>query len=340
MTTAARYRAACSAGAPVTLGLISNPLAKTNWRSVAHVRLTSLLSDPKYAISTPSVERVPEAVRELLFERGCNVLAINGGDGTIHSLVQSTIEVLANAQGGEEELPLPVFLLLNGGGMNMLARTFDTRGHPVKTVRRFLSRFEGAPLGSLTIRSVPLVEVHEPDGWVRYGFIFGSELVLNALTMYERFGQGYRGLVRLLGAISAGVVFETELWRQFGHLLSAPQTPVAVDGVTRAPYACVVVSSVPLTLVLGLIRTLSRRARPRRLEGLIIQETDPLKLVSMIPALLFGHRHEEVTPIEDASEVSLCGPYTLDGERFVHLNSEASIRVTGSRRTFRAVWLG
>jgi hypothetical protein len=91
---------------------------------------------------------------------------------------------------------------------------------------------------------------------------------------------------------------------------------------------------------LGLIRTLSRRARPRRLEGLIIQETDPLKLVSMIPALLFGHRHEEVIPIEDASEVSLCGPYTLDGERFVHLNSEASIRVTGSRRTFRAVWLG
>lgn len=340
MTGPQRYRQACSPRAPVTLGLISNPLAKTNWRSVAHERLKSLMSDSTVALSTPSVERVPTAVRELLFDRGCNVLAVNGGDGTIHALVQATIQVLSEADDGGGELPLPTFLLLNGGGMNMLARTFDTRGHPVKTVKRFLNRFEGRPLGSLTVRHVPLIEVHEPEGVVRYGFIFGSELVLNALTMYERFGQGYRGLAKLFGSIGAGVVFETELWKQFGHLLYPPETSIEVDGVERSPYACAVVSTVPLTLLLGLVRALTRRARPRRLEGLIICETDPIKLVSMIPALLLAQPHAQVLPLEDASEVTLCGPYTLDGERFIHLDADASIRVIGSSRAFRAVWLG
>ena len=129
----------------MTLGLISNPMARTNWRSVAHDRLRTLLDDPSLAISTPSVDAVPGAVRELLLERACNVLAINGGDGTIHTVIEATIAVL---DAEDPPLPRPVFLLLNGGGMNMLARTFDTRGHPVKTLRRFLSYASRAPLGA------------------------------------------------------------------------------------------------------------------------------------------------------------------------------------------------
>ena len=340
MSSTERYRRACLDEAPVCLGLISNPLAKTNWRSVAHERLKSLLDDPSLALSTPSVESVPDAIRTLLFERGCNVLAINGGDGTIHALVQATVEVLDREEDAGDRFPLPIFLLLNGGGMNMLARTFDTRGHPVKTVRRFLHHAKDGPLGALTVRHVPMLEVHEPDGLVRYGFIFGSELVLNALTMYERFGQGYRGLARLFTALGAGAVFETELWQRFGHLLEPPNTPLRVDGVAHMPYSCAVASTVPLTLMLGLVRAMSRRARPRRLEGMVIKETDAIKLVSMIPALLFGGKHSQVVALEDATEMSLHGPYTLDGERFIHLDAAAAIRVVGSQRAFRAVWLG
>ena len=336
----ASYLRSNAPDARVRLGLISNPLAKTNWRSVAHARLCKLLDEPSMAISTNSVEEVPRALERLLFEEGCNVLAVNGGDGTIHGVVQAAIELLESRSNDGVTLPLPIFLLLNGGGMNMLARTFDTRGHPVKTLRRFLERFSGASLGALTLRHTSLVEVHEPDGHVRHGFIFGSELVLNALTMYERFGQGYRGLARLFGAIGAGAVFETELWRRFGHLLEPPTTPLVVDGVVRSPYSCVVISTVPLTLLLGLVQTLKRRARPRKLEGLIIEETDPSKVISMIPALLFGRAHAQVRPVEDALEVKLHGPYTLDGERFTHVAAGAPIRVCGSSRGFRALWLG
>ena len=292
----AMYARSADPQANVCLGLISNPLAKTNWRSVAHERLRDLLPDPSLAISTNSLEEVPEALRTLLFHRGCNVIAINGGDGTIHGVLQATIALFRELWGEEERPPLPIFLLLNGGGMNMLARTFDTRGHPVKTLKRFLKGHGDARLDSLTLRHVPLVEVHEPTGHIRYGFIFGSELVLNALTMYERFGQGYRGLSRLFGAIAAAMVVKTELWHRFGHLLEAPTTPLSVEGREQAPYACVVASTVPLTLLLGLVRTLTRRARPGRLEGLIIEEIDPIKLVSMFPWLLLCHAHQRSSP--------------------------------------------
>jgi hypothetical protein len=222
----------------------------------------------------------------------------------------------------------------------MLARTFDTRGHPVKTLRRFLSYASRAPLGALTTRQVPMLEVHEPDGTIRHGFIFGSELVLNALTMYERFGQGYRGLSRLFGAIGAGLLFETELWRRFGHLLEPPKTPLTLDGVMHAPYGCVVATTVPLTLLLGFVRSMNRRARPRRMEGLVITETEPVKLVRMIPALLSGRAHQSVIPMLDVRELVVHGPYTLDGERFSHLEAESRIKVQGSDQPFRAVWLG
>ena len=157
MTGPQRYRQACSPRAPLTLGLISNPLAKTNWRSVAHERLKSLMSDSTLAVSTASVERVPAAVRELLFEHGCNVLAVNGGDGTIHALVQATIQVLSEADDGDGDLPLPTFLLLNGGGMNMLARTFDTRLRGDRSARlqcvtcrllRFMSQMVSSAMAS------------------------------------------------------------------------------------------------------------------------------------------------------------------------------------------------
>ena len=185
-----------------------------------------------------------------------------------------------------------------------------------------------------------MLEVHEADGTTRHGFIFGSELVLNALTMYERFGQGYRGLARMFGAIGAGVIFETELWRQFGHLLNPPCTSLDVDDVSHTPYGCIVASTVPLTLMLGLVPAMNRRARPRRMEGLVITETDALALVSMIPSLLSGREHPSALQVHDAHELRLHGPYTLDGERFTHLDAEDPIRVIGSSRQFRAVWLG
>ncbi len=299
-----------------------------------------MLDDPDLAVSTPSVDHLAGAVTTLLFERDCNVLAINGGDGTIHATINAVVDAIDAAGAGlPTPLPLPRFLLLNGGGMNMLARTFDTRGHPRRTVARFQRHARQRTLGAMRTRVTPMLEVHEPDGTVRRGFIFGSEAVMNALTMYERFGQGYRGLTRFLLEVAAGMVWETEQWARWGHLLSAPWTPLRIDGREVPQYMAVVASTVPMTLLLGMIATVPRPPSLGSLEGLVITETDPNRVVRLIPALMLGKGSESVEPLAGARCLELQGPYTLDGERFPRLESHAPVRVVASERSIRGIWL-
>lgn len=322
--------------APICIGLLSNPMAATNWRSVAHRRLVHLLPDPSLAISTPSVSHVDQALERLLIGSGCNVLAINGGDGTIHTTLQALIRLLGNRG---LKASLPTLLFLNGGGMNMLARTFDTRGHPVKTLARFVAWTRGRTYGEIERRSVPLLAVKEGDEAQRYGVIFGSELVLNALTMYERFGRGYRGLSRLLAEVVLGSVMETETWKTFHHLLDPPKHPLSIGEGPPTAYMCAVASTVPMTLALGTIRTLTRHARPGHFESMIIEPRDVAGLVQLIPGLMMERPQPGVMSCSDVASIALRGSYTLDGERFTHLTSEDEIHVTGTDIVIDGVWV-
>src|SRR5690606_9873981 len=102
----------------------------------------------------------------------------------------------------------------------------------------------------------------------------GSELVYNALTMYERFGQGYRGLSRFLWEVAAGYTLRTELWHRYGHLLDAPTTPLEVDGTVYPRYTAVVATTVPLELAKGTLGTIHRTAAPGTMNVVCVLPTD------------------------------------------------------------------
>ncbi len=313
-----RWARSMAPSAPVKLGLISNPMARTNWRSVGHERLLPLLDDPFCAVSTPSADDLDWALGYLLFQRGCNVLAINGGDGTIHHTVGKAIELRRReSERVGRSLPLPLFLFLNGGGMNMLARTFETRGHPRRTVRAFLAKARRRSLGTLATREVPLLGVEEPTGRVRHGFIFGSEVVLNALTMYERYGQGYRGLSRFFWTLASGYALKTEAWERYGHLLDPPDSGLEVDGRSYLRYTACVLSTVPMTLLRKVVVTLPNRARTGSVNGFVVTATDKGRVLGLIPPLMRARAAEGVEWLEGAQEITLYGPYTIDGERII-----------------------
>lgn len=334
------WPATVAPGAPVRLGLLSNPMARTNWRTVGHDRLVPLLPDTLAAVSTPSLADLDWALSYLLFQRRTNVLAINGGDGTIHHAVNACLRVVdaASALLGSPAA-LPRFLLLNGGGMNMLARTFDTRGHPRRTVDRFLRRAHGAALRTLDTTAVPLLAVEEPGLKPRYGFIFGSELVLNALTMYERYGQGYRGLSRFLWATGTGLALKTETWRRFGHLLEPPKTPVVIDGVAIPSYAALVATTVPMAILRGALVAVRESPEPGTLGGFLVTETEPARIAALIPRLMRAALDGPgVRPLSGARAVDLQGPYTLDGELVRRADAPPGpLHLTGTSRLIHGV---
>ena len=119
----ASYLRGLEPNARIRPGLLSNPLARTNWQSVGHDRLLELLPDRSASRETPNVHALEPALGELLFEHGVNVLVLNGGDGTIHQTLNAAIRVVDRASEATGlKVPLPLFLFVNGGGMNMLAR--------------------------------------------------------------------------------------------------------------------------------------------------------------------------------------------------------------------------
>jgi len=346
----ASYLRGLEPNARVRPGLLSNPLARTNWQSVGHDRLLDLLPDRAASRETPNVDALEPALEELLFDHGVNVLVLNGGDGTIHQTLNAAIRVVDRAtEASGVKVSLPNFLFVNGGGMNMLARVFGSRGHPVRTLKRFLARARGARFGSLPKRGVPLMAVH-PMGadWtpsiepIRYGYIFGSELVFNALQMYERFGQGYVGLTRFLFEVGAGYAFRTELWNTFGHLLDAPETPLVIDGETFPRYTSVVATTVPLQLVKGVVATVRQMASPGGMNVVAVLPTDKGEVIRTIPNLMFGADADGVVYRRDVRRVVVHGAYTLDGERFDRHEADAAgapLEVRGSARVVWGVWL-
>jgi len=323
--------------------MVSNPMAATNWRSVSHLRLMKRMPDAEACISTPSVSDIPWALDYLLFQKRANIIVLNGGDGTIHHTINAAIETVSRASEiAGVEVPLPYFLFVNGGGMNMLARAFRTRGRPVATLQRFLDRSRGSVLADLPTLTIPLLSVHEGEDVSRYGFIFGSELVLNALFMYERFGRGYRGLTKFFLNLVTAYALKTELWRRFGHLLDPPTTPLVVDEVVHPTYASCVVATAPMTLMRGVVRTLPYRAEPNAgLNTIEILPTTQGAIIGTIPNLLMGRNGPGIHYSRNVQEVRLTGPYTLDGELFQRPSEGkgTAVAVRATPYSVRGIWL-
>ena len=242
--------------APIRLGLLHNPRAGQTRRWVARMRLSRYLPDADRMITTRHESEVPAALRELILKRRVNVIAIHGGDGTIHTVVNALwnlLEELELTKKGSVELPSILFL--SGGTMNMTARAVGMKGGVNKVLNQFLQEKEGKPYGSLNTQPVGVLRV-EGTKRVRRGLIFGSELVHNAIELHRHFGDGYIGLGRLLVKASIGATLHTPGWRHFSHLLTPPNSPVSVNGVTYTRYGAVVASTVNLQLARGLIESL------------------------------------------------------------------------------------
>lgn len=313
---AARVRA-CSPSARVRVGLLLNPNARRLKPTGDRARLCALVGDRDGWVETHDLASVRRALAMLLCVRGANVLAVAGGDGTVHHAVNALLALSREAeQATGIRPPLPRLLILNGGTLNIVGRTVAIHGPPHATLRRFQRYFEGAPLSRVPARRLPLLEASWQGQPSRHGFVFGSEATFHALELYGRFGAGYVGLSRFLLEFGRGVTLGSDLWRQESWKLGPYRQPLQVDDVTFPEYTGVVASTVDLTLAIAAVRTIRRPLLRPGFAVRVVEETDPARLVRLLPAMMSERPVPGLRDFPMAQRLSLFGPYTLDGESF------------------------
>ena len=159
------------------IGIVNNPRARRNQRDPEIARhLRNVLDSDGELVDASTPDELERAVERFRAAR-IDVLGVNGGDGTGHCVLSA----FARAYGRD---PLPRLLLLRGGAMNTVARAHAIRGSPERILRRVLARLRV----SLPLRTVErdLLRVEADAGPARFGFIFGTGVVVRFLDAYYR----------------------------------------------------------------------------------------------------------------------------------------------------------
>ncbi len=322
----ARRRAACAPDATVHVAVVVNPRARRLQRSAKRGALSSLVRPACY-VETRDLASLHRAIAHLVAEQGANVLAIAGGDGSLHHAVNSLYQLGCETERLTGQTPpWPRILILNGGTLNIVGRSVAIHGPPEETLRHFLRDFGHGPLSRVPVRPVPMLQVRWQGESARLGFVFGSAIAYHALDLYSRFGAGYLGLSRFLLEFSRGALFGSALWRQESWKLG-PYADLNVDGRHWARYGGVTAVTADLTLAIGAVRAIRRPLGAPGFAVRVVEETDPRRLVRMLPALLSERGGPGLADLPVAHHLQLRGPYTLDGECFHEPTSNALLTV-------------
>ncbi len=166
-------------------------------------------------VAPPSLEALAAEVERLQRDPP-GVLAVHGGDGTLHRVVSAWLSA--------GRAPLPELAVLRGGTMNIVADSIGLK----MPAEAFLASL-GGPV-THTVRSLLRIEI---DGTPTWGFLSGNGIVARFLEKYyERPDPTPVDAARLLGRGALSALVGGPLIRQ----LTRPwEGVVTVDGVAHGP---------------------------------------------------------------------------------------------------------
>jgi diacylglycerol kinase (ATP) len=168
------------------VGMLSNPNSGHN-RDL-YPRVSKLVGNcPSiHHRVTQSAADIPAALHELA-QLEVQVLAINGGDGSIAAILGHLLEHNIFS-------PTPLIVLLPGGTANMTAGDIGVRGNLIRAVGRFCQWCEGDRDTAKLIQKRPLLRVTtDPAAPCHYGMFLGGGAVIQG-TEYSHREIHSRGL--------------------------------------------------------------------------------------------------------------------------------------------------
>jgi len=303
--TSARY-----SPSPVGIALVINPLARQNRRDPSSVhRLVQAMGSAGELHRPKQNELAP--LGQKLAENTPEVIAIHGGDGTLHKVLCAVIPAFV-ARGKR----LPPIALLAGGTMNVVAHSLGLASDPYRFTAALAQRF-------LQQQTVPTTERRcleiSSGGARQYGFIFANGMFATFLEAYYATGSygGKRAAWVTLRAVSSGAfggTYAKETLRPYVGGFSR-------DGAESARKSYSAITASTVTQV-GMGFRLHHRADedPDRF-SLIAVTASPVALMRDVRQIRYGHGIDPTrAETQTAAHVGLLPTdemvYTVDGDLY------------------------
>lgn len=156
-----------------------------------------------------------------------DVLAINGGDGTVHVVLTA---LMRRAPAGW--IP-PLVQVLPGGTMNTVARSYGVSGRLLGVIGRSPEAWLARLLAYPRADAVPAVQRHllrvsDGAGADQYGFLFGNGVITNFLEAYYAGSEATPG--KALRILAQGVGSAFVGGATIRQLMRPARVSVAADG--------------------------------------------------------------------------------------------------------------
>ncbi len=178
-----------SAKKPRRMGVLSNPLSGGNKKGLGPV-YEALTDQPHtHHFEVRNLSDAASALAELA-QRDVDVVAVNGGDGTIQAVLTALFHLKPFAQ-------LPLLAILRAGTDSAIARDVGIRGSRDQGLRRLLNWAPtGKTEGVILSRSIMRVETSFTDQ-PHYGMIFGAAAIYQGIQYCHQniYSLGLRGKI-------------------------------------------------------------------------------------------------------------------------------------------------
>ncbi len=294
------------------IGLISNPFSKKNRKNPRRLnKIKNLLPDQNLACFPTSFEEM-DAAMAVFKKEDIDILAVNGGDGTIHIALSSLCKVYGDKK-------LPKLAILKGGTMNQTATASKIKGDTFEIFGNVCRKYSKKE--SFLFETKPLIKIDD-----KYGFIFGNGVVCNFMDIYHEGGDPspFVALKSLLKVVFSMVVKGAVAKKLFAPL----NMEIIADKFSFGyqPYMAMILASIS---EVGLGFELLPRAAGSIQSFQMVALKDKSKIVREIPRVWLGRAlpcdvADDVTGREFIIKAQRPFRYTLDGDIY---NSSGTLKI-------------
>ncbi len=298
---------------PLRLGILNNRHSGGN-RKNPDVFRKFQKAHPQIAYSDI---RTPKEVADALDEFACqgiNVVAVNGGDGTVQAVLSALLQ-------GNTFEQIPLVAPLRAGTTNMIAADVGLRPAPTRALAQLLAWIRnGGNETEIVTRPILRLQVM-PGAEPLFGMFFGTGLIYPAIQ-YSRQHLHPWGLSGAWGSRLALLYFLAAMLRQDKEIITSTRIEVSLDGQPPEKHECAILLISTLEqLLLGMRPYWGAETAPLHYTSI---QAGPKRLVRSLPFLLRGKQGKHIAPehgyiSHNVSEIrlDLQEGFTLDGEMFM-----------------------